>query len=114
MDDGCETQRQEERTLVSSDSAYGSSAVDTDTEDGQTPTSNPFPYNEDLTHKTILVGDSGVGKTSLLVQFDQGKFLPGSFTATVGIGFTCHYSSTEEERGHLGGSLALAEDCAGV
>ncbi|XP_063760517.1 ras-related protein Rab-37-like isoform X2 [Eleginops maclovinus] len=88
MDDGCETQLQGERTLVSSDSAYGSSAVDTDTEDGQTPTSDPFPYNEDLTHKTILVGDSGVGKTSLLVQFDQGKFLPGSFTATVGIGFT--------------------------
>ncbi|XP_054989524.1 ras-related protein Rab-37 isoform X2 [Sorex araneus] len=39
-------------------------------------------------HKTILVGDSGVGKTSLLVQFDQGKFLPGSFSATVGISFT--------------------------
>ncbi|KAI4556718.1 hypothetical protein MJT46_015341 [Ovis ammon polii x Ovis aries] len=38
--------------------------------------------------KTILVGDSGVGKTSLLVQFDQGKFVPGSFSATVGIGFT--------------------------
>ncbi|NXA36025.1 RAB26 protein, partial [Eudromia elegans] len=38
--------------------------------------------------QTILVGDSGVGKTSLLVQFDQGKFLPGSFSATVGIGFT--------------------------
>lgn len=38
--------------------------------------------------QTILVGDSGVGKTSLLVQYDQGKFLPGSFTATVGIGFT--------------------------
>ncbi|XP_076855469.1 ras-related protein Rab-37 isoform X2 [Brachyhypopomus gauderio] len=38
--------------------------------------------------KTILVGDSGVGKTSLLVQFDQGKFIPGSFSATVGIGFT--------------------------
>ncbi|XP_056286640.1 ras-related protein Rab-37-like isoform X2 [Pseudoliparis swirei] len=36
----------------------------------------------------ILVGDSGVGKTSLLVQFDQGKFIPGSFSATVGIGFT--------------------------
>ncbi|CAL8303599.1 unnamed protein product [Lota lota] len=45
-------------------------------------------YNEDLMHKTILVGDSGVGKTSLLVQFDQGKFIPGSFSATVGIGFT--------------------------
>ncbi|XP_052426221.1 ras-related protein Rab-37-like isoform X1 [Carassius gibelio] len=45
-------------------------------------------YNQDFTHKTILVGDSGVGKTSLLVQFDQGKFIPGSFSATVGIGFT--------------------------
>ncbi|KAJ3607973.1 hypothetical protein NHX12_025024 [Muraenolepis orangiensis] len=45
-------------------------------------------YNEDMMHKTILVGDSGVGKTSLLVQFDQGKFIPGSFSATVGIGFT--------------------------
>ncbi|XP_059588093.1 ras-related protein Rab-37 isoform X2 [Alligator mississippiensis] len=45
-------------------------------------------YNEDLLHKTILLGDSGVGKTSLLVQFDQGKFIPGSFSATVGIGFT--------------------------
>ena len=38
--------------------------------------------------QTILVGDSGVGKTSLLVQFDQGKFKTGSFSATVGIGFT--------------------------
>ncbi|XP_052684564.1 ras-related protein Rab-37-like isoform X7 [Crassostrea angulata] len=38
--------------------------------------------------KTILVGDSGVGKTSLLVQFDQGRFQAGSFSATVGIGFT--------------------------
>ena len=27
-------------------------------------------------------------KTSLLVQFDQGKFSSGSFSATVGIGFT--------------------------
>lgn len=43
---------QEELKLVSSDSAYGgSSAVDTDTEDGQTPTA--FPYNEDITHKVM-------------------------------------------------------------
>ncbi|XP_034182389.1 ras-related protein Rab-37 isoform X1 [Osmia lignaria lignaria] len=41
-----------------------------------------------LTHKTILLGDSGVGKTSLLVQFDTKKFQPGNFAATVGIGFT--------------------------
>ncbi|XP_040917891.1 ras-related protein Rab-37-like isoform X2 [Toxotes jaculatrix] len=88
MDDTCLIQKQQEVGMVCSDSAYGSSAVDTDTEDGQTPTPITFPYNEDLTHKTILVGDSGVGKTSLLVQYDQGKFIPGSFTSTVGIGFT--------------------------
>ncbi|KAJ8318788.1 hypothetical protein KUTeg_003879 [Tegillarca granosa] len=41
-----------------------------------------------IVNSTILVGDSGVGKTSLLVQFDQGKFQAGSFSATVGIGFT--------------------------
>ncbi|XP_035260743.1 ras-related protein Rab-37-like isoform X1 [Anguilla rostrata] len=74
--------------LVYPDSAYGSSAMDTDTEDGQTPSTSTLSYDEELMHKTILVGDSGVGKTSLLVQFDQGKFIPGSFSATVGIGFT--------------------------
>ena len=37
--------------------------------------------------QTILVGDSGVGKTSLLVQFDTGKFTQEGFAATVGIGF---------------------------
>ncbi|XP_076283611.1 ras-related protein Rab-37 isoform X3 [Lasioglossum baleicum] len=41
-----------------------------------------------LAHKTILLGDSGVGKTSLLVQFDTGRFQHGNFAATVGIGFT--------------------------
>ncbi len=45
-------------------------------------------FNKPVFLQTILVGDSGVGKTSLLVQFDQGKFIPGSFSATVGIGFT--------------------------
>lgn len=29
-----------------------------------------------------------MGKTSLLVQFDTGKFQTGTFSATVGIGFT--------------------------
>ncbi|KAF7408099.1 hypothetical protein HZH66_002636 [Vespula vulgaris] len=46
---------------------------------------------EDFAHKTILLGDSGVGKTSLLVQFDTGNFQPGNFAATVGIGFTYVY-----------------------
>ncbi|CAI5674862.1 unnamed protein product [Oreochromis niloticus] len=89
MDDSWDTHRMdEEGKMVSSDSAYMSS-----TEDGQTPTPITYPYNEELTHKTILVGDSGVGKTSLLVQFDQGKFIAGSFTSTVGIGFTSRLSA---------------------
>ncbi|XP_030630750.1 ras-related protein Rab-37 [Chanos chanos] len=60
----------------------------TDTENVQADAASTVFYDEELLHKTILVGDSGVGKTSLLVQFDQGKFIPGSFSATVGIGFT--------------------------
>ncbi|XP_042150378.1 ras-related protein Rab-37 isoform X2 [Ixodes scapularis] len=54
------------------------------------------PDADDIIHKTILVGDSGVGKTSLLVQFDQGKFQTGSFSATVGIGFTNKVVSVDE------------------
>lgn len=53
MDNSGVTQTPEEVGMVCSDSAYGSSVVDTDTEDGQTPTSNTFPYNEDLTHKVM-------------------------------------------------------------
>lgn len=53
-------------------------------------------FNEHVLHKTILLGDSGVGKTSLLVQFDQGKFIPGSFSATVGIGFTIWDTAGQE------------------
>ncbi|XP_045445792.1 ras-related protein RabC-like [Melitaea cinxia] len=47
-------------------------------------------------HKTILLGDSGVGKTSLLVQFETGKFQSGNFSATVGIGFTIHPSALKQ------------------
>lgn len=54
----------------------------------QKPNSHCRPSPPLAPFQTILVGDSGVGKTSLLVQFDQGKFIPGSFSATVGIGFT--------------------------
>ncbi|XP_035036574.2 ras-related protein Rab-26 [Hippoglossus stenolepis] len=103
MDDTSVAPRQEEVGMASSDSAYGSSAVDTDTEDGHTPTT--FPYNEDLTHKTILVGDNGVGKTSLLVQYDQGNFLPGSFTATVGIGFTSVIQGSEPLQENAGSKV---------
>ncbi|XP_072568301.1 ras-related protein Rab-37 isoform X1 [Paramormyrops kingsleyae] len=74
--------------ILCAESAYGSPAMDTDAEEGYYSSAAALPYDENLMHKTILVGDSGVGKTSLLVQFDQGKFIPGSFSATVGIGFT--------------------------
>ncbi|XP_074135648.1 ras-related protein Rab-26 isoform X4 [Sminthopsis crassicaudata] len=39
------------------------------------------------TLKVMLVGDSGVGKTCLLVRFKDGAFLAGTFISTVGIDF---------------------------
>ncbi|XP_028825478.1 ras-related protein Rab-37-like [Denticeps clupeoides] len=82
-------EKRRDEDALHSRGARGRSAMDADAEEPLgAPPASPPAYNEDLTHKTILVGDSGVGKTSLLVQFDQGKFIPGSFSATVGIGFT--------------------------
>lgn len=46
MDESCEAQ--EEMKMVCSDSVYGSSTLESESEDKQT-----FPYNEDLTHKVI-------------------------------------------------------------
>lgn len=37
--------------------------------------------------KVMLLGDSGVGKTCLLVRFRDGTFLSGNFISTVGIDF---------------------------
>lgn len=37
--------------------------------------------------QVMLVGDSGVGKTCLLVRFKDAAFLAGSFISTVGIDF---------------------------
>ncbi|XP_065155250.1 ras-related protein Rab-37-like isoform X3 [Atheta coriaria] len=53
---------------------------------------------EQVVHKTILLGDSGVGKTSLLVKFDTGKFSSGTFSATVGIGFTNKVVNVDQTR----------------
>ncbi|KAK3083718.1 hypothetical protein FSP39_001986 [Pinctada imbricata] len=41
----------------------------------------------DLQSKVMLIGDSGVGKTCLLVRFKDRAFLSGSFISTVGIDF---------------------------
>lgn len=35
-----------------------------------------------------MLGDSGVGKTSLLVYYQTGEFKPGSFAATIGVALT--------------------------
>lgn len=40
-----------------------------------------------LTCKAMLIGDSGVGKTCLMVRFKDNTFLSGSFISTVGIDF---------------------------
>ena len=37
--------------------------------------------------QVMLIGDSGVGKTCLLVRFKDNTFLSGSFISTVGIDF---------------------------
>ncbi|XP_028395595.1 ras-related protein Rab-26-like [Dendronephthya gigantea] len=41
----------------------------------------------DLACKVMLLGDSGVGKTCLLVRFKDGAFLSGAFISTVGIDY---------------------------
>uniref|UniRef100_A0A1B0B5L3 Ras-related protein Rab-26 n=1 Tax=Glossina palpalis gambiensis TaxID=67801 RepID=A0A1B0B5L3_9MUSC len=46
------------------------------------------PFDDTVNHKTILLGDSGVGKTSFLVKYNTGEFRLGSFSATVGIALT--------------------------
>ncbi|CAF4775064.1 unnamed protein product [Pieris macdunnoughi] len=72
------------------------------------------PHDDDIPiHKTILLGDSGVGKTSLLVQFETGKFQPGNFSATVGIGFTPSFIAqcrcpSDAGRGALVGTQELS------
>ncbi|KAH8379489.1 hypothetical protein KR009_005290 [Drosophila setifemur] len=41
----------------------------------------------DLMGKVIMLGDSGVGKTSLLIRFRDGRYVPSYFLSTVGIDF---------------------------
>ncbi|XP_030372193.1 ras-related protein Rab-44 isoform X1 [Scaptodrosophila lebanonensis] len=41
----------------------------------------------DVMGKVIMLGDSGVGKTSLLIRFRDGRYVPSYFLSTVGIDF---------------------------
>ncbi|XP_013110677.2 ras-related protein Rab-26 isoform X1 [Stomoxys calcitrans] len=54
----------------------------------QPPVHHQPPFDDTVNHKTILLGDSGVGKTSFLVKYNTGEFRLGSFSATVGIALT--------------------------
>jgi len=66
---------------------------------GEEDNGTPMKYDDNAVyHKTILLGDSGVGKTSLLVKFDTGRFQSGSFSATVGIGFTNKVVSLDDSK----------------
>lgn len=42
----------------------------------------------------MLLGDSGVGKTCLLTQFRDGRFLSGNYITTVGIDFRVRNSKS--------------------
>lgn len=45
----------------------------------------------------MLLGDSAVGKTCILVRFKDGAFLGGNFIATVGIDFRVRVSAAATE-----------------
>ncbi|XP_033161498.1 ras-related protein Rab-26 isoform X3 [Drosophila mauritiana] len=81
--------------------AYGTDDYDDDYNDGwrsyrydevdmhpAPSTAHQQPFDDTVNHKTILLGDSGVGKTSFLVKYNTGEFRLGSFSATVGIALT--------------------------
>lgn len=44
----------------------------------------------------MLLGDSGVGKTCLLIRFRDGTFLAGNFISTVGIDFRVRIQSQQQ------------------
>ncbi|XP_060871677.1 ras-related protein Rab-37 isoform X3 [Metopolophium dirhodum] len=81
---------QNTKNLSTTDPNYDKRPSTTGYRDYKPPSTTRKPSDPSLkiVHKTILLGDSGVGKTSLLVKFDTGKFQTGNFSATVGIGFT--------------------------
>lgn len=51
MDPVSESQSAPDREMLYPDSAYGSSAMDTDTDDGHTPPTKAITYDEELMHK---------------------------------------------------------------
>ncbi|XP_046680102.1 ras-related protein Rab-37 isoform X2 [Homalodisca vitripennis] len=63
----------------------------------QRPVLNPVEVC-DLICKVMLLGDSGVGKTCLLVRFRDNLFLSGNFISTVGIDFRNKVVAVDETK----------------
>lgn len=60
--------------------------MESDQQDIDTLNTESLDQNFDYMYKIVLVGNSGVGKTALLVRYCDDIFSP-SFVATVGIDF---------------------------
>lgn len=58
------------------------------------------------------MGDSGVGKTCLLVRFKDGAFLAGSFISTVGIDFRVSAWASGLWQGSDGWCRGVTEHCS--
>lgn len=56
--------------------------------------SNNFMPSYDFLVKTVVVGDSGVGKTCLMRRFHEGVFQP-SYMATIGVDFCIKHLSVD-------------------
>ncbi|XP_075219972.1 RAS oncogene family member Rab26 isoform X3 [Lycorma delicatula] len=100
-DDVFESPQETQSLQAPSQTSGGTTPSPTGYRDYKPPADLLRPVSEletDIAHKTILLGDSGVGKTSLLVQFDTGKFQSGTFSATVGIGFTNKVVSVDDSK----------------
>lgn len=73
----------------------------TASENGPVATSNPgaeySDMNFDCMFKILLIGNSGVGKTSFLLQYCEGKFNP-AFVSTVGIDFKVKTVTVKDKR----------------
>ncbi len=52
------------------------------------------PTYYDLVFKTLLLGDSGVGKSAILKQYVE-RYFDGEYVSTIGIDYACKYLSVD-------------------
>ncbi|XP_014299993.2 ras-related protein Rab-37 isoform X1 [Microplitis demolitor] len=66
--------------------------------EGPNSSQAPPETTRELHFKIMLLGDSGVGKTCLLTQFRDGRFLSGNHISTVGIDFRNKVVNVDDTR----------------